>query len=253
MQLTVLGSGTATPHLKRNSSGLAVLAANSWILVDIGPGTLRRLCEAEIDRNWIDFILVTHFHVDHVGDLAAFLFASNYAYGPGRKEPFSVIGPQGLEQFNAALVQAFGHWIIPTENRLRTVELDAKGRDALTLDSIRIHSAPSLHSFPSVSYRIEAEGKAITVSGDTDFSPNIIELASRSNVLVCECSLPDDMKAQGHLTPSEAGRIAAEAQVEMLILTHFYPPCDNVDVVRQAEVFFSGQIVKASDLMVFAL
>lgn len=104
-----------------------------------------------------------------------------------------------------------------------------------------------------MSYRIEAEGKAITVSGDTDFSPNIIELASRSNVLVCECSLPDDMKAQGHLTPSEAGRIAAEAQVEMLILTHFYPPCDNVDVVRQAEVFFSGQIVKASDLMVFAL
>lgn len=253
MELTILGSGTATPNLQRNSSGLAIRTANTWMLVDIGPGSLRRMCEAGIDTNSIDIILATHFHVDHIGDLPAFLFASNYAYGPARQEPFRVLGPQGLEQFYGALVQAFGHWIVPTDNRLKTVELDAKGRDTFTWESISIHSAPSIHSFPSLSYRIEAEGKSVTVSGDTDFSPNIIELAAGSDVLVCECSLPDDMKVQNHLVPSEAGRIAAQAKVGKLVLTHLYPPCDNVDVVEQAAAFFAGPIVKARDLMVVAL
>ena len=47
-----------------------------------------------------------------------------------------------------------------------------------------------------------------------------------------------------------SGRTAARAGAKKLVLTHFYPPCDEVDIVTQAAAFFSGEIVKAKDLMV---
>ncbi len=250
MEITILGSGTATPNLDRNASGLAVRAEGLWILVDIGPGVLRRLCEARIDSKWIDVILVTHFHPDHVSDLAPFLFASNYEYGPVRQQAFHVVGPVGLKQFYDALIGCYGSWIVPTGDRLIVREVDSQAPDTFSLGEITIRSAPSPHSFPSVSYRIEGKGVSVTVSGDTDVSEELVKLAKGTDVLVCECSFPEGIKIAGHLIPSEAGRTAARAGAKKLVLTHFYPPCDEVDIVTQAAAVFSGEIVKAKDLMV---
>jgi ribonuclease BN (tRNA processing enzyme) len=253
MEITILGSGTATPNLERNASGLAVRTAGLCVLVDIGPGILRRLCEARIDSKWIDLILITHFHPDHVSDLVPFLFASNYEYGPIREDAFHVVGPAGLKQFYEALVGIYGHWIVPKADRLILREVDPKAPDSVSLGKITVRSAPSAHSFPSVAYRIEGTEGSVTVSGDTDVSEGLADLAVGTDVLVCECSFPDGMKVAGHLTPSEAGRVAARAGAKKLVLTHFYPPCDTVDVVKQAAAVFAGEIVKAEDLMVMAV
>ena len=253
MKVTILGTGTATPLLRRNAAGLVVDAAGSLILVDIGPGTLRRMCEAEVDLKAIDVILITHFHPDHVSDLVPFLFASNYAYGPFRKEPFVLIGPSGLEQFYEALVNIYGEWIVPFGDRLIKREMDAQAPDKFVSGDLVIRSAPSAHSPPAVSYRLEVEGSSLTVSGDTDVSENLVELARGTNLLICECSMPENLKIPGHLVPSEAGVTAERAGVKKLVLTHFYPPCDEVDVVQQASTTFPGEIIRAEDLMVLVV
>jgi len=108
MEITIVDSGTATPSLARNASGLAIRAGRLWILVDIGPGTLRRMCEAGVDAKWIDLIMLTYFHADHVSDLAPFLFATNYEYGQVRRAPFVLVGPARTEQFYQGLVKAYG-------------------------------------------------------------------------------------------------------------------------------------------------
>jgi ribonuclease BN (tRNA processing enzyme) len=253
MEVTILGSGTATPSLERNASSLAIRTSNLWLLVDMGPGAMRRLCEAGIDSKRIDAILITHFHPDHVSDVVPFLFASNYEFGKVREEPFHLIGPEGLEQFYQGLVAVYGHWIVPTGGRLLIKELSAQAPDDLSLETVTVRSVPSAHTFPSLSYRIEADGVSVTVSGDTDVSEELVKLARHTEVLVCESSLPDGFKVPGHLVPSEAGKIAAEAGVGQLVLTHFYPPCDSVDVVAQAAAAFSGEVVAARDLMVISV
>ena len=253
MKLTILGSGTATPSLHRNSSGLFIQTSNLKIIVDMGAGTLRRMCEAGIDYREIDVIALTHFHPDHVTDFISFLFASNYAYGPLRTAPFHVIGPIGLEQFYKKLIEIFGQWIVPSQDRLIMREVSATSPDSVEIEGVRIKSSPAAHSFPSVSYRIETGETALTISGDTDVSANLVRLAQGAHTLVCECSMPDTMKVEGHMTPSEAGAIAAQASVTRLILTHFYPPCDSVDVVSVARTQFSGTILKAQDLMTLEL
>jgi ribonuclease BN (tRNA processing enzyme) len=93
----------------------------------------------------------------------------------------------------------------------------------------------------------------VTVSGDTDVTDELVHLARDTDLLVCESSMPDDLKVRGHLVPSEAGKIAASARAKRLLLTHFYPPCDEVDVVAQAAAVFSGEIIRAEDLMVLAV
>ncbi len=250
MKITILGTGTATPRLERNASGLMVTAAGLRVLVDLGPGILRRMCEADIDYKSIDIILITHFHPDHVSDLTAFLFASNYAYGPFRQEPFLLIGPTGLEQFYQALVGVYGNWIVPNGNRLIKKEMNAHALDVFVSEGLIIRSAPAAHSNPAVSYRLEAEGSSVTISGDTDISDNLLELAHNTDILICECSMPEGSKIPGHLVPTEAGIVAERARAKKLILTHFYPPCDEVDVAKQASKTFSGQIIKGEDLMV---
>ncbi len=207
MKVTILGSGTAIPDLRRNASGVAVETESSRILVDMGPGTLRRLTEARIAADTIDVILITHFHPDHISDLAPFLFAMNYEHGPVRSAPFHVIGPDGLKELYEKLVNAFGKWIIPKGERLRLKELDAQGADKIDFDDfhVSIRSAPAAHTFPSLSYRIEAEGFSVTISGDTDVSEKLSELAADTDILICECSFPNEMKVKGHLIPSDAG------------------------------------------------
>ncbi len=253
MEITVLGSGTVTPSLKRNASGLFIRSSQARVLVDMGPGTIRRMCEGGIDGKGIDVILITHFHPDHVSDLVPFLFACNYEYNSVREEEFHLIGPQGLEHFYQAQVGIYGDWIVPKGDRLVTKEMNAEAPDTFRIKGLVIRSRPSAHAFPCVSYRVEADGSSVTISGDTDVSDELVSLARGTDLLICESSMPDDLKVRGHLVPSEAGRIAASAGAKRLLLTHFYPPCDEVDVTAQAASVFSGEIISAEDLMVLAI
>jgi ribonuclease BN (tRNA processing enzyme) len=250
LRITILGSGTATPDLHRNASGLIIQAGTTTLAVDMGPGILRRMCEASIDPKSIDIIILTHFHADHVSDVAPFLFASNYAYGPMRTDPFRLVGPRGLEQFFAALVLAYGHWIVPSNDRLIRHELDADGEAEISGGDVVIRSIPATHTHPSLSYRLEHEGMSVTVSGDTDVSENLVKLAKDTDVFICECSLPGRLKTPGHLVPAEAGAMARRANAKKLVLTHFYPPCDETDVVQEAAAEFTGEIVRAHDHLV---
>ena len=249
MEVVILGSGTATPQLKRNASGILVRSSSSTILVDIGTGTMRRLCEAGVDYKEIDVVLITHFHPDHVSDLAPFLFAHNYAYGKMRTNRFFVLGPSGLEQLYDGLVKLYGSWIVPTGGRLEIRELSADETDGFLMDTLNILSTPAEHSRPCISLRIDDHGKSVVISGDTNFSENLVRLAHGTDLFICECSMPDDKPIEGHCTPSVAARMASMAAVKKLALTHFYPPCDQIDVVAQASVFYSGPIVKSEDLL----
>jgi ribonuclease BN (tRNA processing enzyme) len=107
-----------------------------------------------------------------------------------------------------------------------------------------------LHTDSSLGYRLETqEGKSLVYSGDTDYCENIVSLAKGAHVLILECSFPNEMKVDGHLTPSLAGRIAREAGCRKLVLTHLYPPCNGKPVIEQARREFSGHVVVAEDLM----
>lgn len=247
MELIVVGSGTGVPSLRRGSPGYGVRAGGRLVFLDLGPGVLRAMLRYGLNFSEIDVLCLTHLHPDHVGDLVPFLFATRYSLGYTRAEPFHLLVARGFSEFYGHLQQAFGQWVEPPPGLMQLKELDPAKTEEVVLGEIIIKSAATNHTDASLAYRVEAEGRALVYSGDTDESDSLVELARGADLLVLECANP--FKVPGHLTPPEAGRLAAKAGVPRLVLSHFYPPCDEVDVAALAGEEFKGEIIRAEDGM----
>jgi ribonuclease BN (tRNA processing enzyme) len=202
MELVILGSGTAVPSAKRGPSGLVILIEDEPILFDSGPGTLQRMARAGIDCRRLERVFYTHLHPDHTSELIGLLFLfRNPDYR--RSSRLTVTGPKGFAEFYRKLVDTYGRWVEADGYELKIEE---------TLDGevdggcCSVVSREVLHAQHSVGYRVEdGRGRVITYSGDTAYCEGIVELGLEADILVLECSFPDGVKTDDHLTPSMRG------------------------------------------------
>ena len=252
--VTILGSGTCVPSLKRSACAALVRVGNTRILVDSGPGTMHRLLQADTSIFELTHVCYTHLHPDHTGELVPLIFATKYPDMDRRTRPLTICAGVGFGRFFKGLQQVYGAWIDLPPGMLRLMELNITGPDQLRFDEFSVHTLPVEHNPESLGFRITANnGKSVVFSGDTDYSDNLVSLARGADLLICESALPDEQKVSGHLTPSLAGRIASLAGVGKLVLTHFYPECEHADIRRQCRQTYAGPLVLAEDLMNFEL
>jgi ribonuclease BN (tRNA processing enzyme) len=249
MEITILGSGTGMPSLKRNASGISIKIEKDNLLFDTGPGTIKRLLEIAITYHDINYIFYTHFHTDHTLDLATLLFAARYPLSL-RTKKLTIFGSPGLEKFYNGLLNLYGDVIRPETYQVILREIK---KQTLEFDAFRIDVMPMQHTPESIGYRVESRGKSIVYSGDTDRCQNLVQLGQNADILILECSFPNEIKVPGHLVPQEAGKIAQECNCKQLILLHLYPVCQEDEIMKQAEKNFSGKIIVAYDLMKIAL
>ncbi|MDY6903447.1 MAG: ribonuclease Z [Thermodesulfobacteriota bacterium] len=249
LTVTILGSGTCVPSLDRSSCALLVETGESRVLFDCGPGTIRRLLEAGVTIFDLTHIFFTHFHPDHTGEIASLLFANKYAMPPQRTVPLALAGGKGFIRFYESFRQIYGHWISLDNDLLTLHEFQANGMDSRDYGDFSITTMPLAHRPESVGFRLSSGGVSMVYSGDTDVDDNLVALAADTALLVCEAAVPDAMKMPGHLTPSLAGAVAAKANVGELVLTHFYPVCDEVDLAKECRKTYKGRLHLATDLM----
>lgn len=249
MKLTILGSGTAVPSIKRSAPAYLLEVGDKLILLDSGEGTKRRLAEAGKDLNGIDYIFYTHTHVDHVAELPAILWGCNWDEHPRTKE-LIIYGPKGFKRFFKKMLAAF--WPQFEENSMFKVSIIELKNKKVELDSFIIKTK-SLDEQGntliknSIGYRIEHEGKAFVYTGDVGYNENVVKLAKKVDLLLIEAASP--ISVEGHLTPSQAGELATSAKVKKLVLTHFYPTVEKIDILGEAKKTYDGEVVLAKDLM----
>ena len=250
MQLTILGSGTAIPWRDRFPAGYYLEHEGTRLMVDCGPGTLRRLVQAGGDLATLDAVLLTHYHTDHCADVAALLFALRAPRYDGRG-PLRLFGAPGLRRLVATLTEAWP-WLAPRGYELELVEFAGRepGSHApVAIGSFEGAAIPIRHTAASLGYRLRTDAGTIALSGDADECDALVDLARDVDLFVCDCAAPDGAKLDGHLTPSLAGRYAAAAGARTLILTHFYPECEGHDLGGMAASVFGGRVILAEDLM----
>jgi ribonuclease BN (tRNA processing enzyme) len=244
MQLTVLGSGTSVPVADRFPAGYLIEHDDRRVMVDCGPGTLRRLAQAGVSPAQLDAVLLTHYHTDHCADLAALLFALRSPHLSPRP-PLSIHGAPGLRRLVALLTQAWP-WLEPKDYDLELVEwLPGTAQ----VHGFEVTSIPIRHTAQSLGYRLCTAAGVVALSGDADTCEELVELARDVDVFVCDTASPDGHKLEGHLTPGLAADYAQRAGARELVLTHFYPECDGVDLCQQARARFDGKVTMAADLM----
>ena len=245
MRLTTLGTGAASPSTRVNAGHL-VEAGAVTLLMDCGSGVVHRM--GAIGANWlgITHLAITHFHPDHTLDLTTLVFAWKYGTLPARTAPLTILGPVGLSALIDEFSALYGDTVRAPGFPVTVRELVPGERvdlgDGVTLEP---HKVP--HTAESVAYSVERGGARLVYTGDTGFDTVVAEWARGSDVLLTECSLPEQLAVPSHLTPAQVGVMAEVAEPGRLVLTHFYPPVLEDDIAEIISLRYSGEVVLATD------
>jgi ribonuclease BN (tRNA processing enzyme) len=260
---------------RKNPSTLLLINGVPY-LVDCGYGTSQQLSAAGIPANRLRYLFFTHLHSDHMLDYGAVVYN---AWAAGLRTRVDAYGPPPLK----TLTQAFWEYVrfdvdtrIADEGRpdprllLVANESDAPGL-VMQNEDVKVTSATVIH--PPIKhaygYRFDTKERSIVISGDTNYSPGLIALAKGADILVHEilylpgldrllARVPNAATLRKHIIDShtvaeDVGRVAAQAQVKTLVLSHFVPG-DDPEITEDmwsegVRKHFKGRIVVGRDLM----
>jgi ribonuclease BN (tRNA processing enzyme) len=246
MRLTTLGTGTASPSATRVCSSHLVEAGSVRLLMDCGSGAVHRMASLGVRWQELTHVAITHFHADHISDLAILIFAWKYGDLPARSAPVEFIGPIGFASLMDRIAAAYGSWVREPGFPLTVRELEAGGALQLA-DDVRLESRKVPHTDESVAYSVVRGARRIVYTGDTGFDESLGAWAAGCDALLAECSLPTSMAIPTHLTPEQCGALAAIASPGRLALTHFYPPVERVDIRALVAERYAGPVTLATD------
>jgi len=248
MKLVVLGSGTGWICLERNSPGYLVEVNNFCLLLDFGPGILKQILKIGKKLEDISAIFISHFHPDHVTDIIPFFFATRYNLGYKRTSPIGLYVAEDFAFFYNLLKTAFKNWIEPPEGLLNLNLLPKIKKYSFFIGPFKAYTTPVKHNPESLAIRLEYENKSLVYSGDTGYCEELIELAEGADLLVVECANSEEIYVEHHLSPKDIAVISERAKVKRIVLSHFYPHSEKVEVNTIKEKF-KGEIILAKDLI----
>lgn len=249
MEITIVGTGTAVPNIERRQSCVIVRAGGETLVFDLGSGAVRGMLNAALDPFAVDRIFFTHFHPDHTVDVVPLLFAMKYGAPEGRTRPLHIAGPEPFLEFWEKIRNVWGQWMFSGNSDIS--ELPSDDTNPLDLPGCRLSWGPVQHRPESIGYRLESESGTFVYPGDTEYCESVVELARGAHTLLIECSFPDEAPVAGHLTPGSVARIASEAGVERVVLTHIYAEMDRLDPVSEVIRGFDGEVILAEDGFAF--
>ena len=252
MELVVLGSGTVAPSAQRTAPAHWVTAGNVRLLLDCGAGVLHRAAGFGMPWPDVTHVALTHFHPDHWGELPMLLFALKWGTLPARSAPLRVIGPAGLRTRMTVLAGALGDWVLDPGYPLEMVEM-AAGESLELSGGVVLEAWKTPHTDESLAYAVRDPRARLVYTGDTGPSDELARWAGGCDLLLAECSLPDEGAITIHLSPTQAGALARAAGARRLVLTHFYPAIEGTDPASVAARAFGGEVIAANDGDRFAI
>ena len=271
MKFTFLGMGCPVASPMRAGPAHLVTGARARLLIDCGAGVSQRLVAAgELGAN-IDALIVTHYHSDHVVDFYQLLVSG---WHQGRARPLHVHAPASVIAHMRKILEAYADeraLRIAHERRPSRVGLEVEFRELESGRAIRIGDLEA-EAFtvdhrpvaPAFGLILRQGGTRIVFSGDTRPVPSLIEAARGAQLLVCEVFVDREMKPTPgvrsketiaavksyHLTPRQIAKIAREAGVAALALTHIVPPnADRSALVAEIRKSYGGPVILGEDLL----
>ena len=219
MKLTVVGCSPAWPNPGGAQSGYLVEGGGGRLLLDCGPGVLPRL---RVREGWprIDAIAITHFHLDHWGDLVPWVWGMQF--GPGAELPAPELWlPPGGRDVLARLGEELGG-----AHMFETAFDVHEYVDSETFEAAGVRVTPHrvLHyEMLAFGFRVSDNGTTLAYSGDSGPSDALPELARDADLFVCEATLLKPVPeggTRGHLAAEEAEAAFRASGAKRLLLTH---------------------------------
>src|SRR2546425_2046997 len=277
-RLVLLGTGggpRVIPNGRAKPANLVVVNGAPYV-VDCGSGVSQQLVRAGVALNTLRHVFITHHHSDHNLDYGNLIYD---AWAAGLRTPVDAYGPPPIKAMTEAYFQLnrfdietrIGDEGRPDLRKLVTAhEFAEPGLVMQSADvkvtAARVRHPPIVHAY---AYRFDAADRAIVISGDTTYSPELIALAKGADVLVSEvmhlagletllkrvpnaATLRERLLAS-HIVTEDLGKLAAAAGVKTLVLSHLTPQDDAsitddmwAEGVRK---HYKGEIIVGRDLL----
>jgi ribonuclease BN (tRNA processing enzyme) len=272
----VLGSGGPELQDKRASSSYLIWEdGRARVLVDAGGGSALRFGESGAQMSDLDAVFFTHFHVDHSADFSALIKSSWFE---DRTRPLPIYGPEGNDfmpsttEFvgdffsgNRGVYRYLSELLDPGQNgsylmQPHNVAPSAAPAAAFKGGDLAAYSVHVIHGgVPALAWRIEARGKVIAFSGDTNGEgEGLVKLATIADLFIAHNAVPEGatvIERRLHMPPSVIGQISADAHVKHLVLSHRMLRTLGKEEQTKSEIRkrYSGPLDFANDLDCFPL
>jgi ribonuclease BN (tRNA processing enzyme) len=219
MQVQFVGCGDALGSGGRFNTCFHVTGARVNILIDCGASSLPALKRLGIARENIDLILITHFHGDHFGGLPFLLLDAQFTR---RTRPLVIAGPQGIETRLTQVMEALFENSSQTKQRFDLSVVALNPGEMRTFGAVDVTPFPVVHGEsggPFLAYRIEAEGRVIAYSADTEWTETLIPAGRDADLFIAEAYYFDKV-VKNHLSLKTLEAHLPEINPKRLVLTH---------------------------------
>jgi len=268
IDVVLLGTGNPVPDSTRAGAAILVRAGGRTLLFDAGRGVCMRLAAAGVLPVMLDAIYLTHLHSDHICDLND-VITTQWVMSPA-PNALPIYGPPRTREVTDGVramlrpdveYRIAHHPDLTWEPQVEVVEVTPGV--VYDADGLRIVAARTDHKpvEPTLGYRVELDGKAAVIAGDTVPCAGLDALCAGADVYV-QTVLRDDLvrmvpmqrfvdTIDYHSTVAQAAQTATRGGVRTLVLTHQIPtpaPGSTDEWVAIAREHFAGEIVFGEDL-----
>ena len=219
MQLRFVGCGDALGSGGRYNTCFHVTGERVNFLIDCGATSLPALKRHSIARDDIDLVLITHFHGDHFGGLPFLLLDAQFTR---RARPLVIAGPEGIEARLAQVMEALFENSSKTRQRFDLSVVALSPEQTRSFGAVDVTPYPVVHGEsggPFLAYRIEAEGRVIAYSADTEWTETLIPLGRDADLFIAEAYTYDKV-VKNHLSLTTLEAHLAEIKPKRMVLTH---------------------------------
>ena len=243
LSLQFIGCGDAFGSGGRFNTCFHLVGEQTNLLIDCGASSLVAMKQLGIDRNAIATIVITHFHADHFGGIPFFILDAQFF--SKRREPLTIVGPVGLEAWYERVMEtAFpGSSQASQKFDLHLVEITAG--ESLNVGDVKISAYQAVHGPPDGPYlavRIEAEGRSVAYTGDTEWTPALIPAAHDADLFIAEAYFRDK-SIFTHLSLNTIEANLDQLRPKRLVLTHMSDDMLNHSDLGHYEAADDGMVI----------
>jgi ribonuclease BN (tRNA processing enzyme) len=219
MRLRFVGCGDALGSGGRYNTCFHVTGSSANFLIDCGASSLPALKRLAIARDDIDLILITHFHGDHFAGLPFLLLDAQFTR---RARPLVIAGPEGIQTRLTQVMEALFENSSKTKQRFDLSVVALSPEQTRRFGAVEVTPFPVVHGEsggPFLAYRVEAEGRVIAYSADTEWTETLIPLGRDADLFIAEAYYYDKV-VKNHLSLKTLEANLAKINPKRLILTH---------------------------------